>query len=233
MTISGSNFVNSLTDDKCDPKMGELVYSHLIAKNLDWRRTYAPEAAYEAFELGVKTAFRALGYDPNDPSTKDTPKRFACMAVGELTKGLDYAHFPKCTTTPNGGQAQHGGYNQMVLVRDIQIMSLCEHHLQTIDGVCHIAYIPSEKVLGLSKFARVADFFARRPQIQERLTEQIFEALVYILGTQDVAVVIDAEHYCMKARGAMQSSARTQTDKMGGRFMDKAPLREELFNAIR
>lgn len=248
MTTSKTAYVRSLTDDKCDPQLGAEVRKHLYSLGLEHHEApsplYNPESAVFALRAGISNAFDALGLPMDDPSTMDTPKRFACMVVGELTKGLNYDFFPKCTTVPNGhGKTQvqdprahkplkAGGYNQMVLVDNVQIMSLCEHHLQTIDGVCHIAYIPDEKVLGLSKFARVADFFARRPQIQERLTEQIFEALAFILGTNDIAVVIKATHYCMRARGAMQANAQTQTDKVGGRFFSEASLRKEFFDAI-
>lgn len=261
-----TDYVRQLVEDKCDPFLGNKVVQHLISKGLIHDSDqYNPEAAVAALTLGIGEALRHLGLNPNDPSTKETPKRYACMVVGELTKGLNFDFFPKCTVTPNGTYAygiavkDHvsdiirddkgygrspamelgdppkpiGAYNQMVLVRDIQTMSLCEHHLQTIDGVTHIAYIPHTKVLGLSKFARVADFFARRPQIQERMTEQIHAALCYILETEDVAVVQDATHFCMRARGAMQSAARTQTDKITGRFLEKPALRQEFFNAVR
>lgn len=252
MSSKNTDYVKSLIEDKCDPTLGSSVYSHLIVKGLDTHmEEYAPEEAVRVLKAGIRDAFRYLGLDPEDPSTKDTPRRFACMMVGELTKGLNYDFFPKCTTTPNGVDrerhdipkggldslrdydTQVGAYNQMVLVKDIQTLSLCEHHLQTIDGVTHIAYIPKTKVLGLSKFARVTDFFARRPQIQERMTEQIFEALCFILETDDVAVVQDATHFCMRARGALQANARTQTNKMGGKFMTQAALREEFLDAIR
>lgn len=268
--MTNAKYVTSLTEDKCDPILGAQVREHLEELGLEAANSpISPSEAVEALKVGVQRAFYALGLDPEDPSTKDTPKRFACMMVGELTRGLNYDFFPKCTVTPNGAAKKilidtetkegrelrviheakgtfeygaafmHGGtdyigaYNQMVLVRDIQTMSLCEHHLQTIDGVTHIAYIPKTKVLGLSKFARVTDFFARRPQIQERMTEQIHAALCFILDTDDVAVVQDATHFCMRARGAMQANARTQTDKVSGRFMTQPPLRGEFFDAIR
>lgn len=263
-------FVCQLVEDKCDPVLGRKVHEHLKAKGLDnTLQKYDPEQAHKDLADGIGRAFYNLGLDPNDPSTQDTPRRFATMMIGELTKGLNYDFFPKCTAVPNGNKVERtidtetaegrtervkaeaagtfvyggafmhtvtdsvGAYNQMVLVRDIQTMSLCEHHLQTIDGVTHVAYIPGAKVLGLSKFARVVDFFARRPQIQERMTDQIFEALTVILETQDIAVVQDATHFCMRARGAMQANARTQTDKLGGRFLEKPPLRQEFFDAIR
>ena len=203
---------------------------HLQTLKLEpgYERVVNTESAQEFFARGIEHGFAALGLDNTDPSLKDTPRRFGKMLVQELCAGLNYKHFPKCTTTPND---MH--YNQMVLVRDIQLTSLCEHHLQTIDGLAHIAYIPSTKVLGLSKFARVVEFFARRPQIQERLTEQIYAALAFILETEDVAVVVNATHFCMKARGVSQQQATTQTDKVGGRFMSNPTLRSEYLNAIR
>lgn len=243
-----TDFIKSLTDNKTNPELGNLVRLHLIDKGLEAERVeYDPKHAHWALEAGIRQAFSDLGFDQEDPSTQDTPRRFASMFVGELTTGLNYDLFPKCTATPNGqdtgkqfdpgdGTRQPikvGAYDQMVLVKDIQIMSLCEHHLQTIDGVAHIAYIPKTKVLGLSKFARVADFFARRPQIQERLTDQIYEALSFILETPDIGVVIDATHFCMRARGAMQANATTQTDKMGGRFLSHPSLRQEFLDAFR
>jgi GTP cyclohydrolase I len=275
-----TEFVRSLTDDKCDSVLGHRVKAHLQELGLEPNipetgasPVYSPIMAVEALKQGIQNAFINLGLDVmNDPSIQDTPNRYAKMFVGELTKGLNYSFFPKCTATPNGittvdeaayndyiqerihawegGKTREeiesfegtqilrqqltstmGKYDQMVLVAGIQTMSLCEHHLQTIDGVTHIAYIPGRKVLGLSKFARVTDFFARRPQIQERMTEQIFAALCLILETEDVAVVQKATHYCMRARGAMQSSSITTTDRMGGRFMTNGALRKEFFDA--
>lgn len=245
-----TKFVANLVQDKCDPKLGAAVYKHLIGLGLDVDRVhYDPAHSYGQLVGGMTYGLNSLGMDiENDPSTRDTPKRFACMFIGELTKGLNYDFFPKCTAQPNGATSYRreadrdgakdvpytvGAYNQMVLVKDIQSISLCEHHLQTIDGVVHIAYIPKAKVLGLSKFARVTEFFSRRPQIQERMTEQITAALAFILQTDDIGVVVDATHFCMRARGAMQSQARTRTDCMKGRFLTNPALRQEMFDAIR
>lgn len=246
-------FVEELNQSKCDPKLGAEVKSHLQKLGLiqvqDDRAlspSYHPELAVQALKTGIHNAFMNLGLDiDNDPSMRDTPRRYAHMLVGELTKGLNFDFFPKCTATPNGETTSHrplyqekteeitvGAYNQMVLVDNIETMSLCEHHLQTIDGFTHIAYIPGPKVLGLSKFARVTEFFARRPQIQERMTEQIYAALAFILETEDIAVVQRATHFCMRARGARQHSTQTTTDKMGGRFMSNPALRTEFLDAI-
>lgn len=126
-----------------------------------------------------------------------------------------------------------GAANEMVMVRNINTVSLCEHHFQTISGRTYIAYIPGAKLLGLSKFARVTDFFARRPQVQERMTEQIYAALSFILQTEDIAVYQACEHNCMKARGAMDPHSDTITSKMGGRFMSNPSLRQEFLDAIK
>lgn len=253
--LEGTEFVRSLTEDKCDPALGAKVRAHLVTLGLEptLQDNYRPEQAYSYLEYGVNNAYFALGIDPNDPSTVDTPRRFAQMFVGELTKGLNYDFFPKCTATPNGSVEVHqapstqskitklpgerivtlGAFDEVVQVKNIRITSLCEHHLQTIDGFAHIAYLPRTKVLGLSKFARVAEFFAARPQVQERMTEQIHAALCFILGTPDVAVVVDAVHFCMRARGVRQPESWTQTNKMGGVFLTKPEARKEFLDAIR
>jgi GTP cyclohydrolase I len=223
------SYKNDFTHSSNDPELGTKVFNALYEKKLDSLRNEANiDWAKGVFFYGIRDGLTNLGLDIQDPSIKDTPKRFANMFVDELCWGLNYDNFPKCTTTPNDMS-----YDQMVLVRGIQTTSLCEHHLQTIDGVTHIAYIPKDKVMGLSKFARVTNFFARRPQIQERMTEQIHAALCYILDTDDIAVVVNAVHYCMKARGVEQQNCSTQTDKCSGRFLSQAPLRQEFLHAIR
>lgn len=126
-----------------------------------------------------------------------------------------------------------GQVNEMVMVDTINTVSFCEHHFQTIAGVTHIAYIPKTKLLGLSKFARVTDFFARRPQIQERMTEQIYAALSFILETPDVAVQQVCTHNCMRARGAMDPHSKTTTSKVGGKFFSEHSLRQEFLHAIK
>lgn len=219
------------TRGSIDLDLGTDIHQELFRLGLEdgpYLRDPDQDDAKTELSIGVRKSFEWLGLDLTDDSLCDTPDRFARMVVDELCWGLYYENFPKCTTVLN-----KMGYDQMVLVRDIQTTSLCEHHLQTIDGFTHIAYIPDKKVMGLSKFARVVEFFARRPQIQERLTEQVFAALAFILGTQDIGVVINATHFCMKARGVGQQQATTQTDKMGGRFLENPSLRSEFLNAIR
>lgn len=240
-----------------DEELGQKVHTHLEQLGFEHSfkfdghsRTIVPKIN---FAEGLNTSLVSIGFNLEDPSLVKTPERWASMMVDELMYGMDYKNFPKCTTTPNGIKTKQpqrtyskeydgprpveyevrGAYNQMVLVKDIQIMSLCEHHLQTIDGVAHIAYIPQDELLGLSKFARVANFFARRPQVQERLTAQIFHALQYILKTDDIAIVIQATHYCMRARGAQQAESTTTTDQLGGRFFSNPSLRGEFLDRVR
>ena len=171
-----------------------------------------------------KEIMEILGLDLSDDSLIDTPNRVAKMYVNEIFQGLDPANFPKCTTIDNKID-----YDEMVMVRDIKVISNCEHHFVTIDGFAHVAYMPKEKVLGLSKINRIVDYFCRRPQVQERLTHQIFHSLAHILGTEDIAVVIDATHYCVKARGVEDSSSHTFTSKLGGIFKSNPSTRAEFF----
>lgn len=234
-----TDYVAALLEDKADRELGGEVEAYLRGRKLlpalpgpaqlAAGVRYSPAQAVHNLTVGIKGGLRSLGLDvENDPSLKDTPRRYAKMLVGELTKGLNFDFFPKCTTFPNDGQ-----YNQMVFLGGIQTLSLCEHHLQTIDGFTYIGYLPNERMIGLSKLARVTDFFARRPQVQERMTEQIFAALQFILKTEDVAVVQRCVHYCMKARGSLQHSTSMDTNRMGGRFMTNPSLRQEFLDACR
>lgn len=163
-----------------------------------------------------------LGLDLTDDSLRETPKRVAKMFCHEVFSGLDYGNFPKCTTIENKMQ-----YQEMVCVNQIAVQSMCEHHFLPFVGYATIAYLPDTKVLGLSKFNRVTDFFARRPQVQERLTEQISLALRYILSTEDVAVVIRAEHFCTKLRGVRDVCSDTVTSRLAGKFRTVSELRAE------
>lgn len=169
----------------------------------------------------------ALGLNMEDDSLKDTPKRVAKMYCQEIFTGLDYTKFPKCTTIINAMKM-----DEMIAVRKAEVLSVCEHHFVPFVGHAAVAYIPGNKVLGLSKINRIVDFFSRRPQVQERLTLQIYEALRLIVETDDIAVVIKAEHFCVRLRGVKQDS-ETITSKMGGRFMDNPALREEFLALTR
>ncbi|MDC0661156.1 GTP cyclohydrolase I FolE [Marinobacter sp. SS21] len=163
-----------------------------------------------------------LGLDLNDDSLRETPQRIARMYVDEVFSGLDYRHFPKISQIDN-----KMGVDEMVRVRDVAVLSTCEHHFVTIDGLARVAYIPADKVIGLSKINRIVRFFAQRPQVQERLTHQILVALQTLLGTDDVAVQIQATHYCVKARGVMDVSSETDTMALGGVFKSDRDRRRE------
>ena len=167
-----------------------------------------------------------LGLDLSDDSLSETPHRVAKMYVDEVFRGLSYANFPKITTIEN-----KVGVDEMVLVRDIGVTSTCEHHFVTIDGASKVAYIPADKIIGLSKINRIVRFFAQRPQVQERLSQQVLVALQTLLETRDVAVSIDATHYCVKSRGVMDVNSRTQTTALGGLFKEHSQTRSEFLAA--
>lgn len=156
-----------------------------------------------------------LGLDLTNDSLAKTPFRFAKMIVQELFTGLKSENFPKITTQQNSF-----GYHEMLIEANINIKSVCEHHFMPIIGVCHIAYIPQNKVIGLSKLNRIAQYYARRPQVQERMTKQIEGKLIELLETEDVAVVIDALHLCVRMRGVQDTESLTRTSGFSGRFND-------------
>jgi GTP cyclohydrolase I len=163
----------------------------------------------------------ALNLDMADDSLKGTPRRVAKMYKDELFFGLDYRNFPACSTFDNKAQ-----YDELLMVKTT-VQSFCEHHFLPFIGNCWVGYLPGEKVLGLSKFNRVVEFFSRRPQVQERLTMQIFTAFKEILQTENVAVIIEAEHYCVKLRGVQDQCGETISSKMGGKFFGVPDLRAE------
>ncbi|MCX7606828.1 MAG: GTP cyclohydrolase I FolE [Bacteroidia bacterium] len=156
---------------------------------------------------------RLLGLDLSDPSLRDTPRRVAKMYLRELFIGLDPARAPEVRLFPNTY-----AYRQMVVEKEIRVRSICEHHFVPIIGVAHVAYIPQAHVVGLSKLNRIVDYFSRRPQVQERLTQQIADFLEEKLQTPDVAVVIDAKHYCVSLRGIQDEASRTLTYAFRGAF---------------
>jgi GTP cyclohydrolase I len=180
---------------------------------------------YERIRESFSKIAHTLGLDLSDDSLCDTPQRIARMYVDEIFSGLDYAHFPKVTAIQN-----KMGVEEMVRVNDISVISTCEHHFITIDGVSTIAYIPAGKIIGLSKINRIVRFFAQRPQVQERLTQQVLVALQTLLETKDVAVTINAMHYCVKARGVMDANSTTLTTALGGQFKADEKIRAEFFS---
>ena len=180
---------------------------------------------YERIRELMTEVIQTLGLDLTDDSLAETPHRISKMYVREIFSGLDYRHFPKLSLIDN-----KMGADEMVKIRDIDLTSTCEHHFVTIDGVAKVAYIPGDRIIGLSKINRIVRFFAQRPQVQERLTRQILVALQALLGTEDVAVSIDATHYCVKSRGVMDSNSQTSTTALGGCFRENIHTRAEFLN---
>ncbi|MCM2280793.1 MAG: GTP cyclohydrolase I FolE [Bdellovibrionaceae bacterium] len=172
-----------------------------------------------------KEILTTLGLDLENDSLKESPTRIARMYVHEVFKGLNPEHFPKITVIENDMK-----YDQMIVVRDVTVLSTCEHHFVTIDGKATIAYIPNKKVIGLSKINRIADFFSRRPQVQERLTKQIADCLTHVLETENVAVHINARHYCVISRGVQDSHSTTITSDLRGDFKRLVETRSEFLS---
>lgn len=180
----------------------------------------------QTIEHHFKQILMTLGMDLNDDSLQKTPHRYAKMLVKELFQGLEESSFPTVTTQENKFH-----YSQPLIESHITIQSICEHHFVPILGYCHIAYIPRDRVIGLSKLNRVAQYFARRPQVQERLTRQITTTLSRILETPDVAVVVDALHLCVRMRGIRDQDALTRTMDLNGAFLQD-PIRREFLASI-
>lgn len=176
----------------------------------------------EKIEHHVRAIMELISLDLSDDSLQDTPKRVAKMYVNEIFSGLDYQNFPKITVIENKMK-----FDEMVRVQNISLTSTCEHHLVTIDGMASVAYLPRGKIIGLSKINRIVRFFAQRPQVQERLTQQVLVALQTLLDSKDVAVKIDAVHYCVKSRGIMDATSSTTTTALGGIFKTNPSTRAE------
>jgi GTP cyclohydrolase I len=147
------------------------------------------------------------------------------MYVHEIFSGLDYSNFPRISLIENKMCA-----DEMIKIKNIDLTSTCEHHFVTIDGTAKVAYIPNKKIIGLSKINRVVRFFAQRPQVQERLTRQILIALQTLLETKNVAVNLEATHYCVKSRGVQDSNSQTSTTALGGCFKENIHTRAEFLN---
>jgi GTP cyclohydrolase I len=193
-----------------------LVRDALIEKGLETpmiENDLSRDQKVEKIQAAMTDVVETLGLDLTDDSLIETPYRIAKMYVDEIFSGLDYSSFPKITVIENKMNVE-----EMVKVKDIDLTSTCEHHFVTIDGSASVAYIPNDNIIGLSKINRLVRFFAQRPQVQERLTQQVLVALQALLNTDNVAVRIDAAHYCVKARGVMDSNSSTQTTALGGLF---------------
>jgi GTP cyclohydrolase I len=182
----------------------------------------------QKIESHMREVMQLLNLDLSDDSLAETPKRVAKMYVDEIFSGLDYQNFPKITLIENKMKV-----DEMVTVREITLTSTCEHHFVTIDGKATVAYIPKDWVIGLSKINRIVQFFSKRPQVQERLTQQVLVALQTLLGTNNVAVSIDAVHYCVKSRGICDATSSTSTTSLGGLFKSNPSTRQEFLRSVK
>lgn len=177
----------------------------------------------ESIKIDVKHILETLGLDLSDDSLKGTPNRVAKMFVNEIFGGLHPDKKPSASTFENKYK-----YGEMLVEKNITVYSTCEHHLLPIVGKAHVAYISNGTVVGLSKMNRIVDYYAKRPQVQERLTIQIVKELQEVLGTEDVACVMDAKHLCVNSRGIRDIASSTVTSEFGGKFKNKETRREFL-----
>ncbi|WP_415903322.1 GTP cyclohydrolase I FolE [Neptuniibacter sp. QD29_5] len=201
------------------------VRDQLIEKGLETPTIdngLSQEQKYERIKSLMTEVVGTLGLNLEDDSLTETPHRVAKMYVYEVFSGLDYENFPDMSMIENKMDLE-----EMVKVKDISVLSSCEHHFVTIDGTAKVAYIPKDKIIGLSKINRLVRFFSQRPQVQERLTKQILIALQTLLETDNVAISINATHYCVKSRGVMDVNSQTETTALGGIFKSNTRTRAE------
>jgi GTP cyclohydrolase I len=217
--FEAKNIMTNRIDERGDDHVGSSATTPLRADAFD----ISDQEKIKRIQESVKDILTTLGMDLEDDSLKGTPKRVAKAFVNELFAGLNPANKPKLSTFDNNYK-----YGEMLVEKNIVVYSTCEHHLLPIVGRAHVAYISNGNVLGLSKMNRIVDYFAKRPQVQERLTMQVVQSLQEALGTKDVACVIDAKHLCVNSRGVRDIESSTVTSEFGGKFKDIDVRREFL-----
>ncbi len=216
-----------LSIKKSEDRVDEIGDNHIMTSASTPLRADAfdisDDEKMERIQESVKDILITLGMDLTDDSLQGTPKRVAKAFVKELFMGLNPKNQPKASTFDN-----NYNYEEMLIEKNIIVYSTCEHHLLPIVGRAHVAYISNGKVIGLSKMNRIVDYFAKRPQVQERLTMQIVQFMQEALGTKDVACVIDAKHLCVNSRGIKDIESSTVTCEFGGKFKNKETKQEFL-----
>ncbi|MCB0460825.1 MAG: GTP cyclohydrolase I FolE, partial [Flavobacteriaceae bacterium] len=208
-----------LVDEIGDDHIGTSAKTPLRSDAFD----ISDEEKIKSIQQDMASILTTLGMDLTDDSLKGTPLRVAKMFVKEIFGGLNPEKRPKPSTFDNNYK-----YGEMLVEKNITVYSTCEHHLLPIVGKAHVAYISNGKVIGLSKMNRIVDYYAKRPQVQERLTMQIVQEMQKALGTDDVACVIDAKHLCVNSRGIRDVASSTVTSEFGGKFKEDAVKREFL-----
>jgi GTP cyclohydrolase I len=217
--FEGKEIMTNKIDDRGDDHVGSSAKTPLRADAFD----ISDQEKIARIQESVKDILNTLGMDLTDDSLKGTPKRVAKAFVNELFSGLNPANKPKLSTFDNNYK-----YGEMLVEKNITVYSTCEHHLLPIVGRAHVAYISNGNVIGLSKMNRIVDYYAKRPQVQERLTMQVVQALQEALGTDDVACVIDAKHLCVNSRGVRDIVSSTVTSEFGGKFKEASTKQEFL-----
>jgi GTP cyclohydrolase I len=210
-------------------KEAELVYNALLEKNLEnpILKGYNDISEKERELLIAKHIYKimnCLNLDMYNDSLAKTPNRVAKMYLNEIFSGLNYENFPKITFINNKIKSR-----EMIIIKNILLISTCEHHFLTMHGTATIAYIPQDKIIGLSKINRIARFYCNRPQIQERLTKQILFALKLLLETNNIAIIVKMEHFCIKARGVSDANSRAITSSLKGLFKFDTTVRNDFF----
>jgi GTP cyclohydrolase IA len=210
---------------------GKILYSKIAGTSnfetpmVEWAFEKDDDEKIAEIAFHFKEIMQILGLDLSDDSLKETPNRVAKMYVKEIFSGLNPTNMPAITLFEN-----KYGYKEMLIEKNITFYSNCEHHFVPFSGKAHLAYIANGKVIGLSKLNRIVQHFAKRPQVQERLTTQIAKSLENILGTKDVAIVMEAKHFCVASRGIKDDTATTVTSYFGGKFQNESTKNEFLRN---
>ncbi len=215
--FEGKNIMIDKIDEMGEDHVGSSAKTPLRADAFD----ISNEEKRKRIEASVRDILDTLGMDLDDDSIKGTPRRVAKAYVNEIFGGLNPANKPKLSTFDNNYK-----YGEMLVEKNITVYSTCEHHLLPIIGRAHVAYISNGNVIGLSKMNRIVDYYAKRPQVQERLTMQVVQALQEAMGTENVACVIDAKHLCVNSRGVKDIASSTVTAEFGGKFKDPAVKKE-------